>query len=124
MEGTRAMHAPRARYITATGLIMLVFSMLTLSRPGVIHLSAAPADTAQATAATIPASKIDPSLPALTADGRRASFIILLAAQANLGAAYRSADPDARGWYVYQTLRDHAARIFSKTDSMRLSASN
>lgn len=42
-----------------------------------------------------------------TAD--RAQLLILLSDQADLSAAYQIADHDARGWYVYRTLTDHAA---------------
>lgn len=60
-------------------------------------------------AATIDSSaKIEPRVLAATADGMSASFIILLADQADLSAAYDIQDQDARGWFVYQTLRDHA----------------
>src|SRR4051812_11764300 len=45
-----------------------------------------------------------------TADGKEASFVILLDEQADVSRAYDIADQDARGWYVYETLRDTAAR--------------
>ena len=54
--------------------------------------------------------KVHPQLLAETATGRTASFIVLLADQPDVSAAYGIADPDARGWYVYRTLRAHAAR--------------
>ena len=55
-------------------------------------------------------SKIHPRVLADTAAGQRASAVILLAEQADLGAAYGIRDADARGWYVYRTLKAHAAR--------------
>lgn len=61
-----------------------------------------PAPTSQA--------KIHPRVLADTAAGQRASAVVLLADQADLGAAYHMTDADARGWYVYRTLRAHAAR--------------
>ncbi len=44
-----------------------------------------------------------------TLDGKRTSVIIFLADQADVGAAYDMKDQDARGWYVYNTLTEHAA---------------
>jgi len=41
---------------------------------------------------------------------RRADFLVYLRDQADLSAAYQFSDWDARGAYVYQTLRDHAER--------------
>ena len=45
-----------------------------------------------------------------TADGKNASVVILLADQADVSAAYGMKDQDARGWFVYNTLTQHAAR--------------
>ena len=45
-----------------------------------------------------------------TADGKNASVVILLADQADVSAAYEMKDQDARGWFVYNTLTQHAAR--------------
>ncbi|MFL5735052.1 MAG: S8 family serine peptidase [Chloroflexia bacterium] len=45
-----------------------------------------------------------------TANGKRASFVVLMAGQADLGAAYAMKDQDARGWYVYNALMAQAAR--------------
>lgn len=55
-------------------------------------------------------SKIDARVLRETANGKSASFVVLLQEQADLSAAYGMADADARGWYVYNTLRSHAAR--------------
>ena len=62
------------------------------------------------TAAGGSTSKIDELVLRDTAGGRNASFLIRLSAQADLSAAYRSRDQDARGWYVYRALREHASR--------------
>ena len=40
-----------------------------------------------------------------TASGGQSSFIVELAQQANLSRAYSMKDQDARGWYVYRTLK-------------------
>ena len=57
-----------------------------------------------------PASKIAPEVLADTADGRIASVIILLADQADVSAGHAMRDQGARGWFVYDTLTQHAAR--------------
>ena len=44
-----------------------------------------------------------------TADGREASFLIHLASQADLSAAYAMKNEDARGRYVFKTLKQNAA---------------
>src|SRR5438874_8576773 len=43
-----------------------------------------------------------------TANGKSASFIILMSDQANVTPAYAMRDQDARGWYVYNTLKAQA----------------
>lgn len=55
-------------------------------------------------------AKIAPEVLAATADGGSASIVIMLAEQADLGAAYQIKDQDARGWFVYDRLTQHAAR--------------
>ena len=57
-----------------------------------------------------PASKIAPQVLSDTADGKSASVVILLADQADVSAAYDMKDQDARGWFVYNMLTEHAAR--------------
>src|SRR5437762_3723166 len=56
------------------------------------------------------AAKIAPEVVAETADGGRASIVILLADQADVSAAYAMKDQDARGWFVYNTLTQHASK--------------
>ncbi len=55
-------------------------------------------------------SKIAPEVLAETAQGGTASVVILLADQADVSAADEMKDADARGWFVYNTLTQHAAR--------------
>lgn len=57
-----------------------------------------------------PIEKTESRVLAATASGGHTSVVILLADQPDLSAAYGIADPDARGWYVYNTLRSHARR--------------
>jgi len=56
------------------------------------------------------ASKVEPRVMAATESGQNTSFLVLLSDQADLRAAYSIQDQDARGWYVYRTLTEHAAR--------------
>ena len=53
---------------------------------------------------------IAPEVLRATANGAGTPIVILLAEQANLSSAYNMRDEDARGWFVYNTLRDTAAR--------------
>ena len=56
-------------------------------------------------------SKLDPEIASrVSAADQRADVIIYLADQADLSGAYRIADWDARGQYVYDTLTAHANR--------------
>src|SRR5438309_2770546 len=55
-------------------------------------------------------AKIAPQVLADTVGGENASVVILLTDQADVSAAYGMRDPDARGWFVYNTLTQHAAR--------------
>ena len=54
--------------------------------------------------------KISGQVLRATASGQEASFVVFLRDQADLSAAYRIKDQDARGRYVYRKLREHAAR--------------
>jgi len=57
-----------------------------------------------------PEQRIDAKVLADTTDGNSTSVVILLADQADLSAAYQMSDQNERGWYVYNTLTQHAAR--------------
>jgi len=54
------------------------------------------------------AAKISRQVLTRTADGERTPIVILLSDQADLSAAYSMKDEDARGWFVYNTLKAHA----------------
>src|ERR1700682_699099 len=45
-----------------------------------------------------------------TAGGESAPVVVLLSDQADVSAAHGMKDQDARGWYVYTTLTQHAER--------------
>ena len=66
--------------------------------------------SAQPRTASAPTNKIAPEVLADTAGGKSASVIFLLADQADVSAGYGMKDQDARGWSVYNTLSQHAAR--------------
>ncbi len=54
--------------------------------------------------------KVAPRLRGELTTGKSKSAVILLAEQANLSAAYYISDPDERGWFVYNTLTQHAVQ--------------
>src|SRR5205814_2763376 len=56
------------------------------------------------------AAKIAPEVLAETSGTGSASIVILLAEQPDVSAAYQMKDQDARGWFVYNMLSQHAAR--------------
>ena len=60
--------------------------------------------------AGVAAGKVSQQVVLDTARGQQTSFVVYLAAQADLGAASRIADEDARGRYVYDALRREARR--------------
>ncbi len=57
-----------------------------------------------------PTARIAPQVLADTTDGKSTSIVILLADQADVSPAYDMKDQDARGWFVYNTLTQYAAR--------------
>jgi uncharacterized repeat protein (TIGR01451 family) len=69
-----------------------------------------PQDAPPVLAAVAPGAKVAPEVLTETAEGQNASIVILLAEQADVSAAYAMKDQDARGWFVYNTLTQHAAR--------------
>src|SRR5258706_5508483 len=57
-----------------------------------------------------PADKVASRVIRDTANGESTSIVILLTDQADLSAAYAMENQDTRGWYVYNTLTQHAER--------------
>jgi subtilisin family serine protease len=53
--------------------------------------------------------KVSSAVMTATSNGADTSFVIVLDDQADLERALSMTDPDARGWYVYNTLKRHAA---------------
>ncbi len=90
---------------TLAALVLLFVSMAVLlsgSQPASAGIPAKPTVSAEAV------SKISPRVFRDTAGGGSTSFAIYLTDQADLSAAYNLKDQDARGWYVYNTLKSHA----------------
>src|SRR5687767_13722734 len=69
-----------------------------------------PASAVIWTGSSSTAGKVAPEVLDDTVDGRTSSFLVVLNAQADLRKAQNIRDHDARGWYVYSTLSEHASR--------------
>lgn len=96
-----------ARIVAALVLLLASGSLLT---GGPLASAGVPVRASTTTSAAQPASKIAPEVLSATTGGQVAPIAILLADQADLSAAYLITDRDARGRYVYDMLRAHAAR--------------
>src|SRR5947209_8290240 len=90
-------------------IIVLAVLLIAVASIGVAVAAANYPSVSVADTPTTSASKIDKQVLKDTANGQKASFVILLAQQANLTPAYSIKDQDARGWFVYNSLRDTAA---------------
>lgn len=100
-----------ARIVAAVALLLASGSLLaggSLASAGV-PVRASTGASAQAGPAQ-PAGKIAPDVLSATSGGQVAPIAILLADQADLSPAYSITDRDARGRFVYDTLRSHADR--------------
>ena len=73
-------------------------------------LVAAWAACARAQEGEAAAVKVEASVAAEAAANGQAEVMVLLSDQADLRDAYAMTDADARGWYVYDTLREQARR--------------
>src|SRR6185503_3810774 len=86
-------------------VLILLFAAVALLQTSTMTSSSSSSLNAQK-----PQTRIDAKVLADTTDGNTTSVVILLAEQADLSAAYAMKDQDERGWYVYNTLTQHAAR--------------
>jgi quercetin dioxygenase-like cupin family protein len=94
------------RVVRIMALPVLAFAILIgLIGPGEQALAGVPDG---APFASNPSNKVERAVLEDTANGKSAAFVVLMADQANLSAAYGMKDPDARGWYVYNTLKSQA----------------
>src|SRR6266542_5590599 len=94
--------------LVALGLLLLAaVALVPLSKAQAARTSPGPANrlSLQDTA-----GKIAPQVLAETAEGASASVVVFLADQADVRAADDMKDQDARGWFVYTTLKEHAER--------------
>ena len=73
-------------------------------------LFALAATSARAQTGGAAATKVEASVAAEIESKGQAEVVVVLADQVDLAAAYAMTDADARGWYVYETLREHARR--------------
>ena len=91
--------------------IWLLLLMLVVTPVGAAPLrdDPVPPGPAQSETANTQA-KVSTSVLQATANGQSTSFVIFLNEQADVSAAYSMTDQDARGWYVYNTLKEQAAR--------------
>ena len=110
--GRQATHRRRAWQLA----IWLLLLMLVVAPVGAASVGAAPLrddpvppGPAQSETANTQA-KVSNGVLQATANGQSTSFVIFLNDQADVSAAYNMTDQDARGWYVYNTLKEQAAR--------------
>ena len=91
--------------------IWLLLLMLVVAPVGAAPLrdDPVPPGPAQSETANTQA-KVSNGVLQATANGQSTSFVIFLNDQADVSAAYNMTDQDARGWYVYNTLKEQAAR--------------
>lgn len=91
------------------GLTPLLYEAQAVPAPGARLQEAVPPEL-QRVALPDQAERVDPQIATdlqQSPDGQTA-FLVLLADQADLSAAYSIADWSKRGWYVYHTLQQHA----------------
>src|SRR5438105_6199921 len=96
---------PAVRFMALPALALAIF--IGLIGPGDQATAGVPAGLPLASDQS---NKVERAVLEDTANGKSASFVVLMAGQANLSAAYGMKDQDARGWYVYNSLTSYAAR--------------
>jgi len=108
----------RTRWINFLVLLSLVLGLMPLTAA-----QAAPISEPSAAAQPLPGEQENPPaeierglLDKLATDGT-ADFVVVMAEQADLSAAYDITDWSERGWYVYDALREVAKRTPSRTAS-------
>ena len=105
-NGFSSLHLLFGFVLGSIGLFLALIGFGVSSGSLALAQSGKPSSTALVAAG----SKITPEVLTETADGKSASVVIFLTDQADVSAAYRMKDQDARGWFVYNTLTQHAAR--------------
>src|SRR4051812_23674891 len=104
MEGVNLMTpgATRKQFVfvfPVIALMMLLAIVVLGSNSGAAN-AAAPTDSSSGITA-VQASKIDVKVLQDTANGKKASFLAVLANQADTSAGAGMKNQDAQGWYVY-----------------------
>ncbi len=97
--------APRAKVVAR---ILAIVALLLASAPLLAGSPLASAGAPVRVSAAQPDNKIAPEVLRATEAGQVAPIAILLADQADVSAAYSMSDRNARGRYVYNTLKAHA----------------
>src|SRR4051794_19543264 len=89
-------------------LIMLLAIVVLGSNSGAAN-AAAPTNSSNSSITAQQASKIDVKVLQDTANGKKASFLVVLANQADTSAGSgMMRNQDAQGWYVYNALKSQA----------------
>ncbi|MDQ3929236.1 MAG: S8 family serine peptidase [Chloroflexota bacterium] len=94
--------------IPSLALVALLALAALAFRGGTASAGAPPPQLSASTANAL--SKIDAVVLQDTANGKSASFMVLMAGRPDLTSAYGMRDQDARGWYVFNTLRSYAMK--------------
>ncbi|HYP21682.1 MAG TPA: S8 family serine peptidase, partial [Chloroflexia bacterium] len=103
-------HALRPDIRVLMALALLVLAMMAIGSGGSSSSARAAAPVGSGTHSVQAASKIESKVLAHTANGQTATFIVLMSERADLNSAYGMKDQDARGWFVYNTLKETANR--------------
>jgi serine protease AprX len=97
MKGRRRRETSRLSLLIGVALVLVLAAIGSVARPADSQANSSEA-------------KISTEVLQATENGQQTSFIIYLEDQADLRAAARIKDEDARGWFVYNTLKQHADR--------------
>ncbi|PZS06083.1 MAG: hypothetical protein DLM69_00455, partial [Candidatus Chloroheliales bacterium] len=92
-------------------LVRILACCLVLFGAGTVALGSVGSAASVTTAASqsvAPAAKVEAQVLADTANGKIGAFVVLLADQADVSAAYNIKDKNSRGWYVYNRLKNKA----------------
>ncbi len=103
----------RKGWLYVLPMIALVALLAIVAMGGNGGLASAAAPTRQSNVSADAASKIDARVLQDTANGGSAEFMVTLSSQADISSASTMRDQDAQGWYVYNTLKEHATRTQS-----------
>src|SRR5688572_4520791 len=106
-----AFREKRQRWLYALPMLALFALLAIVLLGGSGSLANAAAPTGQTNVGADAASKIDAAVLQDTANGKSTEFMVVLSSQADVSTASAMRDQDAKDWYVYNTLKDHVARM-------------